>query len=300
MDLVVRANRLPIPGETIIGSDFRTFPGGKGANQAVAAARLGGSVKMVGRVGDDDFGRALLATVAQDGVDTTHIRTDAGAASGVALITVEAGGQNTIVVASGANSRLTPEDVSQAEDSFEGASVLLLQLETPLPAVGRAIELAHKYQAKVVLNPAPAQLLEVDFLSRVDYLVPNQSELALLTGIDTIPDAIKALRAWGLRRGAKVPTVIVTLGGEGVLVTKDDQEFRLPAHPVKVIDATAAGDAFVGAFAVALTEGLPVETAAAWGNAAGALTVTRAGAQPSLPARAEFEQFLSESGIEDD
>ena len=300
MDLVVRTQRLPIPGETIIGSDFRTFPGGKGANQAVAAARLGGAVKMIGRVGGDDFGRALLKAVAQDGVDTSQILTDPEAASGVALITVEAGGQNTIVVASGANSHLTTQDVSAAEASFEGASVLLLQLESPLAAVVRAIELARKYQAQVVLNPAPAQLLEVDFLSRVDYLVPNQSELALLTGMETISDALQALRAQGLRRGARVPTVIVTLGGEGVLVVKDSQELRLPAYSVQVIDTTAAGDAFVGAFAVALTEGLPLEIAAAWGNAAGALTVTRAGAQPSLPTRAEFKQFLPEGSIEAD
>jgi ribokinase len=181
---------------------------------------------------------------------------------------------------------------------FAGASVLLLQLESPLPAVARAIDLARQYQVQVVLNPAPAQLLEVDFLSKVDYLVPNQSELALLTGIEEPTQAIKALRALGSRQGTKVPMIIVTLGGEGVLVAKADWDIRLAAHPVKVIDATAAGDAFVGAFAVALTEGLPVETAAAWGNAAGALTVTRAGAQPSLPARAEFERFLSESRIE--
>lgn len=288
MDLVVRSPRLPEPGETILGSDFQTFPGGKGANQAVAAARLGARVRMIGRVGDDSFGRELLETVARDGVDNAWLLTDAGAATGVALITVDAHGQNTIVVASGANAHLTPEDISAAEACFRDSAVLLLQLESPLPVVDRAIDLARRHGLQVVLNPAPAQALEIDFLSRVDYLVPNQVELALLAGTDSVPEAARLLGSRGVRR------LIVTLGSQGVLVFEEGREYRLPAYRVPVVDATAAGDAFVGAFAVALTEGHATPTAAAWGAAAGALSVTRAGAQPSLPTRAEFDRFLAE------
>ena len=286
MDLVVRTARYPLPGETIIGSDFNTFPGGKGSNQAVAAARLGGRVKMIGRVGADVYGDTLLQTVTRSGVDTSFIRRDAQAATGIALITVDTSGQNTIVVAQGANARLTPEDVSAAEEAFNGASVLLIQLESPLPSVARAIELARKHGAQVVLNPAPAQVVEAAFLSGVDYLIPNQNELASLTGIPSITEAVSVLRSWGVQRA------IVTLGGEGVLLVDADQEVHLPAHRVQVVDTTAAGDAFVGAFTVALNEGLPIRPAAAWANAAGALAVTRAGAQPSLPTRAELDLFL--------
>jgi len=286
MDLVVRTARYPLPGETIIGSDFNTFPGGKGSNQAVAAARLGGRVKMIGRVGADVYGDTLLQTVTRSGVDTSFIRRDAQAATGIALITVDTSGQNTIVVAQGANARLTPEDVSAAEEAFNGASVLLIQLESPLPSVARAIELARKHGAQVVLNPAPAQVVEAAFLSGVDYLIPNQNELASLTGIPSVPEAVSVLRSWGVQRA------IVTLGGEGVLLVDADQEVHLPAHRVQVVDTTAAGDAFVGAFTVALNEGLPIRPAAAWANAAGALAVTRAGAQPSLPTRAELDLFL--------
>jgi ribokinase len=291
MDLVVRAAHLPQAGETILGSDFRTFPGGKGANQAVAAARLGGTVKMIGRVGADDFGNALLQNAAADGVDTTYLLQDSEASTGVALITVDSAGQNTIVVASGANGRLTAEDVTNAEEAFRGAAVLLLQLESPLTAVGRAIELAKQHGAKVILNPAPAQGLEAALLSGVDYLIPNQTELALLTGIEHIPDALSALHRWGVR------CVIVTLGGEGALLVENGVQIHLPAYRVPVVDTTAAGDAFVGAFAVALTEGLTPRQAVEWGNAAGALAVTRAGAQPSLPTRQEFDRLIKAVNI---
>lgn len=287
MDLVVRAPRLPKVGETILGSDFRTFPGGKGANQAVAAARLGHAVKMIGRVGNDAFGEALLATVARDGVDTTHIRRDPQAATGVALITVEEQGNNAIVVAPGANARLTPEDINAAEDILKGASVLLLQLECPLSAVAHAIHLARQHQVLVVLNPAPAQTLEADLLERVDYLIPNQTELALLAGQDSIQAAMRVLFQHGVKN------LVVTLGEEGALVANGQQEIHLPAYRVPVVDTTAAGDAFAAAFAVALAEGHDLLEAARWGNAAGALTVTKAGAQPSLPTRQEFLEFLA-------
>ena len=286
MDLVAHAPRHPQAGETILGGDFATFPGGKGANQAVAAARLGANVKMIGRVGADSFGDALLQTLARDGVDRTHVRRDPESPTGVALIVVSADGQNTIVVAGGANAKLTPEDVSAAESAFEGSAVLLLQLESPLPAVERAIELAKEHGAKVILNPAPAQMLEAALLAQVDYLIPNQTELALLAGVDSVESAAKRLRSIGVRN------VIVTLGGEGVFSVNDEGETRLAAHRVSVVDTTAAGDAFVGGFAVALAEGRTFREALAWGSAAGALAVTWAGAQPSLPVRGEVEKLL--------
>ena len=289
MDLVIQTPRYPEYGENLIGSDFNTYPGGKGANQAVAAARLGASVKLVGRVGTDAFGDTLLQTVTQSGVETSYIRRDAQAATGVAVIIVDSRGQNTIVVAHGANDHLTPEDVSAAEEAFKQASVLVLQFEIPLPTTARAIQLARDHGARVVLNPGPARIVDAAFLSKVDYLIPNQNELATLTGVTSISEAANALSSWGVKQ------VVVTLGSEGVLVVKDDREVTLPAHHVQVVDTTAAGDSFVGAFAVALNEGLPTRQAAAWANAAGALAVTKAGAQPSLPTRAELNAFIKTS-----
>jgi len=261
----------------------------------VAAARVGGIVSMVGRVGSDDFGTALLQNLAANGVDATHVRRDADAATGVALITVGADGQNTIVVAPGANWLVVPGDVAAAKQLFGDGDVLLLQLEIPVPAVARAVEEAHLRGTRVVLNPAPAQPLDAALLKHVDVLVPNQSELALLTGmavesIEDVTAAAHALHAQGVKN------VIVTLGGEGVLVLSDGDVSRLSPYTVQVVDTTAAGDAFVGAFAVALGRGNGLVEAARWGNAAGALAVTKAGAQPSLPSRAELEQLLARNG----
>lgn len=286
MDLVVRSPRIPQPGETILGTDFRTFPGGKGANQAVAAARAGGRVKMVGRVGEDEFGESLLNTLSRDRVDTTFVSQTPGVASGVALITVNDAGQNNIVVVPGANAKLSPEDVRDARPAFEGAAVVLVQLEIPLETVAKAIDQAHHYGAKAVLNPAPARTLPKDLLSKVDYLIPNESELALLTGMEAVPTATSQLRSLG------VSCLIVTLGSQGVLVVEDSVSRRILPHRVTVVDTTAAGDAFVGGFAVALTEGKRTFEAASFGNATGALSVTRAGAQPSLPNRTELEAFI--------
>jgi ribokinase len=287
MDLVVRSPRHPQPGETLLGTEFHTFPGGKGANQAVAAARLGGQVKLIGRVGADAFGNALLETLSQDDVDTRHVEQLQDAPTGIALITVNDAGQNTIVVVPGANAKLSPPDLLSAAPSFEGASVVVIQLEIPLLTVTYAADLARRHGARVVLNPAPAQPLSATCLEQVDVLIPNQSEAALLTGCAAAGDAARRLMASGVR------SVIVTMGEGGVLVVEDETATHLPAHRVSVVDTTAAGDAFVGAFAVALAEGRTVREAAAWGNAAGALAVTRAGAQPSLPARAELERFLA-------
>lgn len=287
MDLVVRAPRHPQVGETILGNDFRMIPGGKGANQAVAAARLGAQVKMVGRVGADAFGEVLVERLRQDRVDTRFIKKDSEKPSGVALIVVSEAGDNSIVVASGANGQLSMADVTEAEEVFEGASVLLLQLESPLPAVKRAIELARLHNVQVVLNPAPAQEVDTRFLTSVDYLIPNEAELARLAGVNDTPAAIGCLRDLGIGH------LIVTLGGEGAFIVEGHRVAYLPAFQVDVVDTTAAGDAFIGAFGVALSEGLSTRQAATWGNVAGALAATRIGAQPSLPARMEFENFLT-------
>jgi ribokinase len=291
MDLVVTAPRHPQPGETILGGEFNTFPGGKGANQAVAAARLNAPVVMIGRVGNDAFGDQLLETLTHDQVDTAYVVRDKNSSTGIALITVAASGQNTIVVASGANARVSPEQILSAEATFEGARVLLLQLECPLPAVAQAIQLARKHNVPIVLNPAPAQTLSASLLAEVDYLIPNQTELALLTGS---PASAPPQLAASLLQQSGIRHVIITLGEGGVLIVEGGQTVHLPAYQVPVIDTTAAGDAFVGAFAVALMENYSTHEAAIWGNAAGALAVGRAGAQPSLPTRTELEAFLAE------
>jgi len=298
MDLVARAPRIPRPGETIIGGDFQTAPGGKGANQAVAAARLGAKVSMVGRVGRDAFAVALLDNLAAAGVDHAHVTQDPDAATGVALIVVDDAGENSIVVASGANMRLSPADVDAAEPVIAEADVCLLQLESPLEVVTRAAEVARAHGVTVVLNPAPARPLPGRLLSLVDILVPNESETALLTGrpIDGLAAAEEAARAL---REMGVGTVILTLGERGALLAQEGGAERFPAFRVAPVDTTAAGDAFLGGLAVALGEGRGLAEAVRWGNAAGALATTRMGAQPSLPTRSALEALLAQGDMRD-
>jgi ribokinase len=292
MDLVVRAPRQPTPGETILGGPFHTIPGGKGANQAVAIARLGYPVVMVGRVGADAFGQALLENMAAVGADTTWVRRDAEAASGVALIIVDDAGQNSIVVASGANMRLTEADVEAARETIAAAAALVLQLESPLPTVAHAVGLAHEHGVPVILNPAPARPLGAELLKQVDYLIPNENETTLLTDIKVSDDASAKLGAEKLL-AAGVGTAVITLGERGALLAGERERLLLPAYQVTVVDTTAAGDAFVGAFAVALAEGRPLREATKMAMAAGALAVTKMGAQPAMPNRAELDAFLN-------
>jgi ribokinase len=296
MDLVARAPRIPQPGETIIGGDFNTVPGGKGANQAVAAARLGAQVSMVGRVGRDAFGNPLLDNLAAAGVDHTFVIQDPKAATGVALIMVDDGGQNSIVVASGANMRLSPADVDGAEIAIADADALLLQLESPLETVLRAAEVARAHGVKVILNPAPARSLPGALLSLVDVLIPNESETALLTGLP-VGNQVEAKAAAAALRGLGVGTVILTLGERGALLAREEGVEHFPAFEVTPVDTTAAGDAFVGGFAVALAEGQTLSEAVGWGNAAGGLATTRLGAQPSLPTRQELETLVTTGTI---
>jgi len=290
MDLVIQAPRHPLPGETITGGPFRTIPGGKGANQAVAAARMGGHVTMIGRVGADAFGDQLIANLAAAGVDIGRMgRSDA--ATGVALITVSATGENSIVLAPGANGTMSAETVRANGDAIAEADALLLQLEVPLPAVQAAAEIAHQHNVPVILNPAPARPLPADLLRHVTYLIPNESETATLTGLP-VRTTDEAVRAAAQLQRLGVNQVVLTLGERGALVLLRDGPVAVPAFPVQVVDTTAAGDAFLGAFAVALTEGQPLVEAARWGCAAGALACTVLGAQPSLPTRATVEHLL--------
>jgi ribokinase len=291
MDLVVRAPHMPIPGETIIGSDFRTIPGGKGANQAVAAARLGAEVTMIGRVGDDDFGRAQLRNLGELDIDTTHVMVDPAAATGIALITLDASGQNSIVLAPGANMRLTKEDINAAQGAIVQSDVLVLQLESPLEVVAHAIEIAYTEGVNVILNPAPARPLPKETLASLDYLIPNESETALLTGVEVV-DIHSAKEAAERLREEGVGTVVLTLSDRGAFLASAEESVHVPGYEVEVVDTTAAGDAFVGGFAVALAQGQNLAEAVRYANASGALAVTRLGAQPSLPTRQEVEEFM--------
>ncbi|MBK8986656.1 MAG: ribokinase [Chloroflexi bacterium] len=290
MDLVVQVPTIPAPGETVLGDNFATIPGGKGANQAVAAARLGAKVSLIGRVGADAFGAQLLAAARAEGIDVTHVGVDETAASGIAMITVDAAGQNSIAVASGANYRLTAVHVHRAWEQLDRVDLLVMPLETPLETIETAVMLAQQSGVKVILNPAPARPLPAHILAGVDVLVPNESETALLTGLPvTTGDETRQAARCLLDLG--VGSVVLTLGSRGALVLAGGNgEFTAVApYPVNAVDTTAAGDAFVAGLAVGLGEGRSLPAAAQFANAVGALAVTKQGAQPAMPTRAEVE-----------
>jgi ribokinase len=290
MDLVVRAPHLPRPGETVLGGPFATFAGGKGSNQAVAAARLGAAVTMIGAIGGDDFGRTLRAGVQDSGVDARLevVR----APTGIAVITIDGNGENTIVVAPGANALLGEAFVGSQRDAFAG-NVVALQLEVPLPIVTAAARLGRAAGACVVLNAAPARPLPAELLALVDVLVLNREEAVQLAGSGRGASAeglARALLAQGPRQ------VVVTLGADGAFAVDAARTVRQPGFRVDAIDTVAAGDAFVAALAVALAEGKDLTAALAFGCAAGALATTVCGAQPSLPMRAQVEELLRQRG----
>ncbi len=292
MDLVVRVAHLPQSGETILGGNYQTIPGGKGANQAVAAARLGAKVTMVGRVGQDAFGALLRGALERDEIDVRAIQFDPRASSGIALITLDEQGRNTIVVASGANMTITPAEVTAELKAISLMDVLVMQLESPVECVLQAARLGSARGAKVILNPAPARLLPDEIYRYIDVLVPNESETSLLSGlpVDTLEQAEMAARKL---QAVGVQNLVLTLGGRGALVIEGNHPaVHIPAHAVQVVDTTAAGDAFVAGLAVGLAEGIPLIEAVRLGNAAGAIAVTRLGAQPAMPRRGEIERFL--------
>jgi len=294
MDAVIRVPRLPRSGETILGGPFQLVPGGKGANQAVAAARLGSRVSLVARVGDDPFGAQLVAGLKSYGVDTSYLKVTPGLVTGVAVVTVEHSGHNAIAVAPGANHALSPDDIEEAQEAIITSKVLLAQLEVPLETVARAASLARARGITVILNPAPAQPLPRE-LRQVSIIVPNEIEAEMLTGIGarSVSGARRAGRQL-LQMGAQM--VIVTLGDKGALLLQEKGSRYFPAYPVEPVDTTACGDAFCGALAASLASSYGIEEAVARANAAGALTATRAGAQPSLPSLDMLEEFLAKRG----
>ncbi len=289
-DLVFGLSRFPQAGETMTGDWFALHHGGKGANQAVAAARLGAKVAMVGRVGDDPFGRGLSAALEAEGVGVDLLETDGAAPTGVALVAVEPGGENRIVVVPGANGRVTPEQVRRAEGAIARADVLLLQLEIPLEAVAAALAVARAHGTRVILDPAPPRELPRAILEAVDVLTPNELEGGILSGVEGggREGAARAAETL-LRRGAG--TVILKLGAAGCLLATASGVRLFPGERVPTVDTTAAGDAFAGALGVFLDAGEPLEEAIVFANRVGALATTVAGAQESLPTRAAVESY---------
>lgn len=292
MDLVTRAPRLPRGGETLIGESFCTIPGGKGANQAVAAARLGAKVSMVGCVGSDAYGQQLRGALLAEGIDCQSVSVVAGS-SGVALIVVDDNSQNAIVIVAGANGVLTPDVLDRFDEVLRSADVIICQLEVPDATVGHALKRGRELGNTVILNPAPASRpLPADWYACIDYLIPNESEAAVLSGlaVDSLETA-EAAATQLLAAGAG--KVIVTLGAQGLMFANGASFQHFPAPLVKAVDTTAAGDTFVGGFAAALADGKSEVEAIRFGQVAAALSVTRAGAQPSIPTLLEVQAFKS-------
>ncbi|WP_028778033.1 ribokinase [Shimazuella kribbensis] len=289
MDLVTHVSHLPKPGETISSSKFYKNPGGKGANQAIAAAKLGANVQMIGKVGWDDYGTDLLdnlrsANVQIDGVKREDV-------TGMAFINVSDEGENNIVLVPGANSKITNADIDQMKDEIAACDLIILQLEIPLPVVEYTLRLAKNIQKEVILNPAPAQKLSTDMLRMVHTLIPNETELEILTGrpVSTEKELIEAaqmVRSWGVKR------IVVTLGSKGSLLINDQEQVLLPAYRVDAVDTTAAGDAYVGAFAIGITSGMSDQEAAKFASKVSAIVVTREGAQQSLPTKEEVDKII--------
>lgn len=295
VDLVVRVAILPRPGETVLGGRFASVPGGKGANQAVAAARAGGRTTFVARVGDDSMGHAAIEAFRAEGIETDFITVTPECPTGVALILVDAAGENSIAVAGGANDRLSTDDIERARPAIEAADVLLLQLEVPLEAVAHAVTIAKAAGTRVILNPAPARPLPAAILARVDILTPNETEGESLAsqGHALAPSAADADSLAGTLLGLGPRKVVLTRGAAGALVAAAEDRTHVPAFSVESRDTVAAGDVFNGCLAVMLAEGLDLVAATRFAAAAAAISVTREGAQTSAPRRGEIEAFLA-------
>ena len=290
-DMIIKMDKIPVPGETVLGGEFSIAAGGKGANQAVAAARAGGDVTLIACIGKDMFGQQALDGFITDKINVDYIFRDEKAASGVALIFVDKNGENSIAVASGANYKLTPEHINKSRDALISAQIMVMQLETPIETVTAAARLAKENGVKVILNPAPAQALEDKLLQTISILTPNESESEILTGVKVIDDT-SAAKAAGVLLNKGLEAVLITLGSRGVFLATQDRSHIIPGFQVKAVDTTAAGDVFNGALAVSLAENKSIEDSIRFANAAGALSVTKLGAQPSAPGRQEIENFL--------
>lgn len=286
MDLVIRTNTFPRPGETVMGSDFMTNFGGKGANQAVAAALLGGDVAFVAKVGNDSYGKEMIEKFRNDGIDTSAVTTTNATSTGIAIITVDANGENNIVVASGANAMLTEEDIRSHTEMIAQADILLMQLETPIPTLIAAAEIAHQHGTYVVLNPAPApkEPLPLELLRNVNLIIPNETEASILTGIATDEaDATEKMMNHLMNLG--IDDVIMTIGARGALYMLDGKVTLVPSQKVKAVDTTAAGDTFCGALCVGMAEGMSRREAIEFACKAAAYTVCHKGAQCAMPRR---------------
>jgi ribokinase len=292
MDLVVRPKRIPAVGETILGGDFLMVPGGKGANQAVAAAKLGAEVYFVARLGDDVFAEYSLANFRKEGLNTRHVQKTPGVPSGIALIMVDEKGNNSIVVAPGANRRLSKKDVEAARADIARSGAVVCQLEVPLETVAFAAALADKLSIPFILDSAPACKLRADLLGLVDILKPNETEASILTDVK-VQDEASACRACEKLLKGGVRTVILTMGSKGYLLADQEGMEFVPGLKVKAVDSTSAGDAFTGSLAIGLAQGKSVARAARYANYAAALSVTKMGAQPSMPTAKEVDQFIA-------
>ena len=289
MDLVVNVDTMPKPGQTIIGSNFKEVPGGKGANQAVAMARLNGNVSMIGKVGEDGFGQTLINSLKNDKVDTTYIKTTKGA-TGVALITVDKNAQNSIVVSPGANFEVKEEDIDNNIEAIENSDIVVLQLETPLNTIKYALNKAKELNKYTILNPAPAVKLDDEIIKNVDLLTPNETELEIISGvsIETEEDIQKAAQIM-IEKGVK--ELIVTLGSKGSLYINKEKSMFKKAYKVEAVDTTAAGDSYTGALAVALSQDNGIEDSMDFASKVGALSVLKEGAQSSLPTLEDVKNF---------
>ncbi len=296
VDLVLRTERMPIKGETLIGDAYGIFTGGKGFNQAVAAARLGADVTLIAKIGDDPFADILRTAMDTENINTEFVKADPETGTGVATIVVEPDGENSIIVVPRANMRLTPADVDVAQNSIAEADVLLVQLETPIDTSAHAIEIAKGNETIVILDPAPARPLPASLLSQVDILKPNEVEAGVLTGrtVSTPEDGVVAAKALQSQIASDgFSAVVLTLGQQGVLTYAQTHKTHLPAIAVEAVDTTGAGDAFSGALATALAEDRELSEAVKFANAAGAAAVTTLGATPSMPKREKIEEILT-------
>lgn len=295
-DLVIKTNRIPVPGETVIGGDFIIAAGGKGANQAVAVARLGGEALLIAKIGNDTFGSLSLEGYANDNLDTTFVSIDAETPSGVAIISVDSKGENCIVVAPGANNKLSKENIDSAKHEIKVADYVLMQLEIPMEVVEYAVDMAYEADVKVVLNPAPASLLSDELLAKLFLITPNRAEAEMLTGVK-ISDWNDASKAASCLLNKGVKNVIITLGSMGAYIKSESIDEIVPALRVVAVDTTAAGDVFNGALCVALSEGNSLIDAVKFASKASSISVTRMGAQKSIPFRNEMPENLTNNEI---